>query len=313
VYVATKIGLPDLLRDGPCTVSQLAVATGTDEDALARLLRALSTLELFEELADDTYAVTDAGALLQRGAPMWGLALMLGGEHYRVWGHLEESVRSGTSQFEAVYGKPFLEYLRDTPQTSDAFNESMTGLTAQTVRATIEAYDFGRFDRIVDVGGSHGALLLAILQTTTGTSGIVFDFADVADVARARFADAGLSDRGTAIAGNFLHWVPDGGDLYVLSRILQGLDDNAAIGLLRRCRDKVRPGGRLIIAEMVLTEENKRFTSFEDLHMLVVTRGGRIRSEPDHAALSAAAGLRVERIIPAETLLPFSIIECVPA
>ena len=52
VYVATKIGIPDLLRDGPLTVAQLAVATGTDEDALCRLLRALSTLELFDELAD---------------------------------------------------------------------------------------------------------------------------------------------------------------------------------------------------------------------------------------------------------------------
>jgi len=44
IHVAAKLGIAELLRDGSRSVSELAEATGADEQALGRLLIALSTI-----------------------------------------------------------------------------------------------------------------------------------------------------------------------------------------------------------------------------------------------------------------------------
>ena len=43
LWTATELSIADLLADGPKSISLLATASGTDEDALYRILRALAT------------------------------------------------------------------------------------------------------------------------------------------------------------------------------------------------------------------------------------------------------------------------------
>ena len=49
IYAAAKLGIADLLKDGPRTVEQLAEGSSTNADALYRLLRALASIEIFSE------------------------------------------------------------------------------------------------------------------------------------------------------------------------------------------------------------------------------------------------------------------------
>ena len=44
IYVAAKLGIAELLRDGPRSLDELARATSAHHDALQRLLTALSTV-----------------------------------------------------------------------------------------------------------------------------------------------------------------------------------------------------------------------------------------------------------------------------
>ena len=44
IFVAARLGIAELLRDGPKAVGEIARATGADERALGRLLTALSTI-----------------------------------------------------------------------------------------------------------------------------------------------------------------------------------------------------------------------------------------------------------------------------
>lgn len=52
VHVAARLGIADLLRDGPLTVDELANATGSHAPTLRRLLRALASVGIFVEEAD---------------------------------------------------------------------------------------------------------------------------------------------------------------------------------------------------------------------------------------------------------------------
>jgi predicted transcriptional regulator len=49
VYVAAKLGLAELLKDGPRSAQELAEATGTNHRALYRLLRPLASIGIFAE------------------------------------------------------------------------------------------------------------------------------------------------------------------------------------------------------------------------------------------------------------------------
>jgi methyltransferase family protein len=49
IYVAAKLGIADLLVDGPANCDELAAATHTHAPSLQRLLRALASLGVFYE------------------------------------------------------------------------------------------------------------------------------------------------------------------------------------------------------------------------------------------------------------------------
>jgi hypothetical protein len=94
-------------------------------------------------------------------------------EPYRAWGDILHSVRTGETAFEHQFGATFFGYLAQHPESDRVFNEAMTGLATQLVAAVVDAYDFSQFRTVVDVGGSYGTLLAAILQSNPGTRNIV--------------------------------------------------------------------------------------------------------------------------------------------
>jgi hypothetical protein len=58
IYTAAKLGIADLLRDGPKSTKELAEATQADELLLYRLLRALASVDIFAEVEEGTFAHT---------------------------------------------------------------------------------------------------------------------------------------------------------------------------------------------------------------------------------------------------------------
>src|SRR5436190_15508668 len=95
LHVVAKLGIPDLVRDGPKSSEQLATATGTHAPSLYRLLRALASVGVFAEDADGCFSLTPLAACLRSDVPgsQRSVAIMMGEEHYRVWGELLYSMQ----------------------------------------------------------------------------------------------------------------------------------------------------------------------------------------------------------------------------
>jgi hypothetical protein len=66
LYVAARLGLADLLANGPQSADRLAAAAGADPSTLYRVLRGLAMYGLLDQ-ASDTFGLTDAGRYLQSG------------------------------------------------------------------------------------------------------------------------------------------------------------------------------------------------------------------------------------------------------
>jgi hypothetical protein len=311
-YVAAKLGVADLLTDGPRPVESLAAATQTDARSLRRVLRALASIGIFTETSPGTIALTPLAALLRTGTPnsMRALAIMYAEEQYRAWGDILYSVQTGKNAFQRQFGTSVFEYLAQHPEAGRVFNEAMTGWTAQLVGAVMDAYDFSPFQTIVDVGGSYGTLLAAILRRYPAARGILFEQPHVAATAGEQLAAAGVAERCTTIGGDFFNEVPAGGDAYLLAQILHDWDDEACIAILRQCRRVLPANGKLLVIELVLPSDEAPFLGkWLDLHMLVMA-DGRERTATEYEALLRAAGFALTRVVP--TAAGPSIVESVP-
>jgi hypothetical protein len=69
VYVFAKLGLADLLADGPQASDALAAAADADGPTLRRVLRGMVVIGLLAEAADGRFGLTEMGRLLGRVPP----------------------------------------------------------------------------------------------------------------------------------------------------------------------------------------------------------------------------------------------------
>src|SRR5438067_5028566 len=111
LHAAARLGLADLLTDGPRTADDLAAATGTRPDTLYRLLRALASVGVFAEDGPRRFAPTPLAECLRSDVPgsQWAMAVLNGEEHYHAWGELLYSLRTGKPAFDKLYGAPVFD------------------------------------------------------------------------------------------------------------------------------------------------------------------------------------------------------------
>lgn len=310
IAVAARLDIATLIGDGELSSAELARRTDSNADALYRLLRALASVGVFVEGETGTFHNTPLSDTLRADAPASSrpLALFFGHEsHVQAWLGLEHSVKTGKSGFEHVHGAPVFDYVVAHPEVAGIFNDAMTAFSATMGPAVAEAYDFAGIDRLVDVGGGHGQLLATILARHSGMRGVVFDLPHVVAGAAAVIEAAGVASRVDIVGGDFFESVPASG-AYFMSHVLHDWGDADAERILRTIHRAGAPGARLLLAESVLSPGNEPdLGKFGDLEMLVATGAGRERTEAEWAALLAAGGFRLERVLP--TAAPMCVIE----
>jgi hypothetical protein len=173
------------------------------------------------------------------------------------------------------------------------------------------AYDFGRFDEVVDIGGGHGAFITAMLRRWPGLAGILFDQPHVVAGAPDLLAEAGVEDRCRIVGGSFFETVPSGADAYVFKNVVHDWPDGAATEILRTCRKNVGESATVLLAERIIAGPNEGLdAAFSDLNMLVAP-GGVERTEAEYAMLLATAGFRLTAVAP--TASDISLVEARPA
>jgi hypothetical protein len=313
IYVAARLGIADLLKDGPMTCLELAEATAAHPDSLRRLMRALASLGVFATDDQYTFGLTPIGTSLQSTGlgSMRSMVITLGEEHYYAWGELLHGICSGDPAFNHVYGTDLFSYLERTPAARITFNEAMADATSLISIAVLGSYDFSRFSKIVEVGGGYGSLIKAILMANPTVRGVLFDRPQIVQGAGASFSCPELDGRCQAIGGNFFDSVPEGGDAYILKNVIHDWDDNHSVAILRNCRRAMVEKGKVLLVEMVMPQTGgASFQSLMDLNMLVISKG-RERTESEYGQLLDAAGLKITKIVP--TLSPYSLIEAVRA
>ena len=243
------------------------------------------------------------------------MALHTGGDIYRAFGELADSVRSGQPPAWVRYGPDGFADLNVDPEAAKVFNQAMVDGSKKIAMQAAQAYDFSRYPRIMDVGGGYGAVLAVLLQQNPLQQGSILDLPHGANGAGTYLEKEGVLERARYITGSFFDAVPAEADCYVLKFIIHDWADDYARSILSNCAAAARQsGGVVVLLERIVPEHiaaspDHRNVIRGDLTMMLWA--GKERTEAEYRSLFADAGLELAQIIP----LPdsFAVIEARPA
>lgn len=304
LHVIADCGAADAIGLDGATPDVIAAHTGFSADALDRMLRLLAAYGVFAHGPGGTYRHTPASATLRTDHPRSVRAYVRMAGMPAFWDRFTElgdTARAGHPRYDMT---SLVEYYATHPDESAIFNAAMVAKARAVLPAVAAAYDFGGLATVVDVGGGRGHLLELVLARAPSAAGVLFELPHV-------LADAVTGPRMTHVAGDVFRDALPAGDAYLIMDVLHDWSDRDAARILRSVRAAAHPKARVLIIETLVAEApGPHFGKLVDIIMLAVT-GGRERTQSQFAALLAAAGFRLERVLP--TTAQYSIVEAVVA
>jgi hypothetical protein len=296
LHVVAELGIADVLGDVPQTAHSLAQASGTNPQALHRVLRALCNHGVFVH-DGETFAHNAASRVLRSDEPgsMRSLARMMGMKvHWDAYGALDEGLRSGRPAIAAIVEGGLFGYLSTHPEEGRLFHEAMAGKSFAQVGPVVAAYDFSSFRTIGDIGGGLGHLLSAVLEGVPQARGVLFDLPQVIDQARRQ-----ANPRINYIGGDFFRDPVPPCDAYMMMTVLHDWSDEESIAILKNIKVNAPRNAKLLIVEGVVQPDARdSFLMDLDIEMLVMTTG-RERTLKEWRTVISAAGMRLTRVMAA--------------
>lgn len=299
LHVVAVLGIADLIAEGHKTVEQLALSAGCHAGALDRVMSVLVSMGVFTRDYAGIFALTPLGETLRSDVPgsLRDKALFeLSQPVWTAWGAFLHCVRTGKPSFDEVHGASIWQMIARDLEMGDIFDRFMTAQSQLHNAAIIESYDFPTSGVIVDIGGGRGATLAQVLARYPRAKGVLFDLPNVV-ASRANLETSRFADRCEVVGGDMMQFVPPGGDIYIIKRVMMDLTDDEAIKVLRHCTVSMNRDGKVLVIDPLLSDGNMADRNrLVDLQMMNVT-GGRCRTEEQFRDLFGASGLRLTRSV----------------
>lgn len=246
-------GLFGILKDGPLSATDIAARISLSESAALTLLRAGRALMLSEEPVPDHWMLGEQGAVF---ATNTGVQAMV--RHHRLLYtdladplallRADRAEPSALSRFWTYAGA--LQGATERGEDTAEYSQLMAASQHFVADEVLASVSFDDVERLLDVGGGHGAFLKAIGTAHPHLRLGLFDLPEVAATGGTVLAAAVGPARVAAHPGNFFKdSIPEGYDMVSLIRILHDHDDAPAQALLGNIRASLAPGARLLIAE----------------------------------------------------------------
>jgi hypothetical protein len=293
-------------RDG-MTGSQIATALELDPRAIPDFPDALVALQLLEregEGGDAVYRNTPATAtFLDKAGPAYigGILEMSNARLYPFWGDLTEALRTGKPQNEIKHtGKAMFEALYSDPDRLEQFMNAMAGISLGPFSALAEKFDFSKYDTLCDVGGATGQLSIIVAGRHPHLRCTSFDLPVVEPIAARTIEAAGMSDRVTAVGGDFFTDPLPRADVITMGLILHDWNLERKMHLVKAAYDALPEGGAFIVVENLIDNARREnvFGLLMSLNMLIEFGDAFDFTGADFDKWCKEAGFRDTEVVP---------------
>lgn len=312
LFVATELGVADAIGVDKMANDEIAERLNLHAGNLYRLLRMLSSIGVFEECSEQCFQNNKLSHCLRSDSPHSVREMVLlhnSPEMSRPWIEaLDQALRNGEVPFVQSHGEELFDYLDHHPKFDALFTGAMESVEALTGTDYLEDFDWSRFDRLIDVGGSNGSKALTILKRHPQLRALVFDRPQVIKNAVEDWRDkieTELLARVTFRGGDMLKSIPAAHsdlDIYLFIAIFHGMGDAQADDILANLRTACGSHHPTIAIIDCVAEAQRIDTNVAnfDMQMLVGTRG-RERTEAEWRVLLERSNFTLQEIVSLRT------------
>ncbi len=298
-------GLIEFLTGTVRSFDEVAAFLALEPDATARLLRAGAALHLVESPQPGLWTLGEAGAALSVNAG----AMAMIRHHPLLYRDLVDPLallakgRREETALSAFWSYASRDESRPGSATQD-YSALMAATQPMVAAQALDAYDFSRHRRMLDIGGGSGGFTLQVMATAPSLHFGILDLPEVIDGAESRHAASVAQGRVTLHRGSFKRDVlPHGYDLITLCRIAHDHDDDVVTALFAASHAALPADGRLLIVEpLAETASAPRMGDAYFGLYLWAMGSGQPRSESRLRAMLAEAGF--SNVKAAKTGLP---------
>jgi hypothetical protein len=316
LYVATRLGLADEIGDTEKSTKEISTNLQLHEDHLYRLMRMLSSMGLFDEIKPRVFKNSKTSAFLRVDNPQNVRAMILmhnSPEMTKPWMEpLEESIRDGGLPFAKANGVDLFSYMDQNKNFDLLFSQAMDAVENLTGNLFLEDFNWGNFDRIIDVGGSKGSKSIAILKSYPNLKAVVFDRPQIIEAAKVHWNDKIAPDVLVRIdfqPGDMFENLPaaeSDSDLYVFFAIFHGLSDAECTRVLNNLKSAMGTKKPYVLFGDAVAEEMRidPIVAAFDMQMLIGTTG-RERTISEWKRLLESTGFEIMEIMNVRTFAKF--------
>lgn len=307
LVAAVELDLFTHVAQGARTVEELAQRAKATPRGVRILTDALAGMGFVLKEEGELRLAPDAEAFLVRTSPGYLGAVVLHENHvWDTWRHVSEAVRKGTTPHNAVEGD------FDAGEFFSHFVDGLYNLNHHAAQVAAARLASG-VRAVLDVGAGSGVWSQPYALANSYTHVTVVDYPSVLDRVTRPFAErAGVADRYDFRAGNFREVDFGEGlyDLVTIGHILHSEGEERSLELLRRVHRALRPGGRVLIAEMIPDEERKSdlFALLFGVNMLALTEEGDVFTRAQLEEMGRRTGFPQAEWLPAPAPYPLLVL-----
>jgi acetylserotonin N-methyltransferase len=291
VSTALELGFFEALRARPADVATLAARLELSQEVVEALAATLASFGLLRHQAGNFCLTELSEAYLLRNSPFyWGDMFALFQEvQVDHAGMLEAFRRRGPAHFAG--GVALTEGWEENVLSIERamkITRAMHSHSFSPAIALAERYPVKDGERFLDVGGGSACVAIALAQRYPGAAYVVADLPPVCSAAKEYVERYGVGHSVSLYPFDMFRepW-PDGFDYVFMANILHDWEPARRKHLVQQSFRSLTPGGRLLIYEMLLNEEQDgpATAALFSINMLYVTKGKQFRSSELHGLL----------------------------
>lgn len=304
---AVELELFTNLAKQPMTGKEIAATLQLSPRAIPDFPDALVALKFLEREGDGPEArysnTPESAFFLDRNSPGYigGILEMANARLYRFWADLTEGLKTGMPQNETKHsGEPMFTKLYADPARLEQFMNAMSGVSARNFKEFASKFDFSKFNTLCDIGGATGQLSCMVAAANPHMRCTSFDLPEVLPIAARKIQQAGLTDRVTAVAGDFFADPLPKADVITMGMILHDWNLEKKKALIRKVYEALPPGGAFVVVEALIDDARRKnaFGLLMSLNMLIEFGDAFDYSGSDFAGWCREVGFRDFNIIP---------------
>jgi SAM-dependent methyltransferase len=266
------------LAAGLDTAPAVARAAGATERGIRMLLDALCALSLATKHHGRYQATEPARRYLARSSPDYLGSIMETDELWEAWAALPEVIRTGQPAGNVDEQAKAEAFFPKLVQSLHVVNREPARRAAAALGAAEQAM------RVLDLACGSGVWGIAIAEAHPEARITAQDFPGILNITRRYVERHGLTERFEYLPGDLktLNYPPSAYDVAILGNIVHSAGEASSRELFRRLHGALRPGGRIVIIDMIPNDERTGppYPVFFALNMLVNTREGHAGEHP---------------------------------